>query len=222
MEDVYKSINRITKTDACTKAYHEPRYDSISELTTEEVNEVSYNTGKSQYSYDKSHNSSNFRKQYNGSPYNRYWGDSHSYWAPIKVKCYYCNGEHCINECEKFKKDEDKYNLSRANIAKKYNEKLLQNAKKSSISINETALSSKSQESTYSIEQAEQQFIGGMQLSKTNSDSHWLEQVIEDITIEKVNTDNAVLSKVKENITEIEALYNTCASISLISQWFFN
>ena len=61
MEDIYKSINRITKTDACTKAYPEPRYNSISDVTIEGINEVSYNRGKKQYSYDKSHNSSNFR-----------------------------------------------------------------------------------------------------------------------------------------------------------------
>ena len=38
MEDVYKSISMIIKTDACTKAYNEPRYDTISEVATEEVN----------------------------------------------------------------------------------------------------------------------------------------------------------------------------------------
>ena len=37
MEDVYTCINRITKTDACTKAYDEPRYNSISEVITEDV-----------------------------------------------------------------------------------------------------------------------------------------------------------------------------------------
>ena len=40
MEDVYKSINRITKTDAYTKAYHEPRYGTISEVANEEVNKI--------------------------------------------------------------------------------------------------------------------------------------------------------------------------------------
>ena len=129
------SINRITKTDACSKAYHEPRYNSISEVTTEGMNEVSYNKGKKQYSYDKSQNSSNFRKQYNGSPYNRNQGNSHSYRAPIKVKCYYCDGEHCIDKCEKFKKDKDKYNLRRADTAGRYNERFLKDAKKSNISI---------------------------------------------------------------------------------------
>ena len=155
MEDIYRTINRITNTDACTKAYHGPRYNSISDMTTEGINEVSYNRGKKQYSYDKSHNSSNFRKQYICSPCNRDQNNSHSYWAPIKVKCYFCNSEHCIDECEKFKKDKDKYNWSRADIAKKYKERLLKNAKKSNISINEATLSSKPQESMYSIEQAE-------------------------------------------------------------------
>ena len=87
------------------------------------------------------------------------------------MKCYYCNGEHCINEYEKFKKDKDKYNLSRANITKKYKERLIKNAKKSNISINKAALSSKPQESTYSIEQAKQ-LIRGMQLSDTGLDSN--------------------------------------------------
>ena len=64
----------------------------------------------------------------------------------------------------------DKYTLSRVDIAKKYEKKLLKKAKKSNISINETALSSRPQESTYSVEQAEQ-FIAGMQLSDTGSDS---------------------------------------------------
>ena len=109
-------------------------------------------------------------KKYNGSPHNRYQGNSHSYWAPIKVECYYCNGKQCINKCEKFNKDKVKYNLSRANIAKKYKEGLLKNAKKSNISINKAALSSKSQESTFSIEQTEQ-LIRGMPLSEKDSDS---------------------------------------------------
>ena len=108
------------------------------------------------------------------------------------MKCYYCDGEHCINECEKFKKDKDKYNLNRANIAQKYKERLLKNAKKSIISIHEVALSKKTQESTYSIEQAEQ-LIGGMQLSDTGSYSNWLETVIKDITIDDLNSDNAIL-----------------------------
>ena len=46
MEDVYRSINKSTKTDTCTKANHKSRYDTIYEVATEEANEVSYNRGK--------------------------------------------------------------------------------------------------------------------------------------------------------------------------------
>ena len=155
----------MTKTDAHTKAYHEPRYDTISEVATEEVNEVSYNKGKKQNTYDKSHNSSNFRSQYNRNQYS-----SHSNQAPVKVKCYYCDGKYHINECEKLMKGKVRYNLNRADIARKYKDRIQKNARKSNISINEVALSSKSQNSTYSIEQAEQ-LIRAVQLSKTNSDS---------------------------------------------------
>ena len=170
IEDIYRSISRITKTDAHMKTLHEPRYNSISEVMTEGINEVSYNKGKRQYSYDKSHNSSNFRKQNNGSPHKRYQGNSHSYQTPIKVKCYYHDGKHCIDDCKKFKKDKDKYNPSRADITKKYKERLLKNAKRSSIAINKAALSSKPQESTYSIGQAA--LIRGMHLSDIGSDSN--------------------------------------------------
>ena len=86
------------------------------------------------------------------------------------MKSYYCDGENHIDECEKFKKDKDKYNLSRTDIMKKYKERLLKNAKKGNIAINEAALPSRPQVSTYSIEQA-QQLIIGKQLSDTGSDS---------------------------------------------------
>ena len=105
MEDVY----RITRADACNKTYHEPRYDMISEVMSEEIHKESKN-------------------------------------------------------------DKDKYNLSRADTTKKDKERLLKNTKKSNISINEATLSSRSEESTYSMEQTKQ-LIRGMQLSDTGSDS---------------------------------------------------
>ena len=48
MEDIDRSINRITKIDVHIKAYHELRYNLISEVMTEGINEVSYNKGKRQ------------------------------------------------------------------------------------------------------------------------------------------------------------------------------
>ena len=68
------------------------------------------------------------------------------------------------------KKDKVQYNLCRADIARKYKDRILKNARKSNISTKEAALSNTSKESTYSIEQAEH-LIGAMQLSKTDSDS---------------------------------------------------
>ena len=35
MEDVFKSINKVTMTEEWTKAYNEPIYDSISHVATE-------------------------------------------------------------------------------------------------------------------------------------------------------------------------------------------
>ena len=33
-----------------------------------------------------------------------------------EMQCYYYDGEHSIDMCEKFKKDKEKYNLSRTKI----------------------------------------------------------------------------------------------------------
>ena len=73
----------------------------------------------------------------------------------------------------------------------------------------------------YTTEQTKQ-LIGGMQHSDTGSDSYLLEKVIKDIPTDEVNLDNAMLYKVKVNNTKIEALYDTGASISVMSQYFFN
>ena len=43
-----------------------------------------------------------------------------------------------------------------------------------------------------------------------------------DVTIDEVNSDNVILYKVRVNNTKIEALYDTGAHISVISQQFFN
>ena len=98
-------------------------------MSNEGIHEVSYNKGKRQHSYDKSHNSSNFRKKYNNSPCNRYQSYSQYNRNPDKMKCYYCDGGHSIDTCKKLKKDKDKYNLNRADITKKYKERLLKKAK---------------------------------------------------------------------------------------------
>ena len=87
--------------------------------------------------------------------------------------------------------------------------------------MNEAALSSQPKESTSSVEQAEQ-LIRGMQLSDTSSESEWLDKVIKEVIVDKVSSDNAIVYKVKVNNTVVEALYDTGASIRLMSYQFFN
>ena len=55
-----------------------------------------------------------------------------------------------------FNKDKDKYSLSRVEIVKKYWERLLKNARKNTETISKAALSSRPQESTYSVDEAKQ------------------------------------------------------------------
>ena len=86
---------------------------------------------------------------------------------------------------------------------------------------NETALSSRPQESTYPIEQAEQ-LIRGMQLPNTSSDSDWLDVVIKEVAIDEVSAANVILYKVRVNNVKVEALYDTWTSISMMSHEFYN
>ena len=41
MEDVFESINKVTRTGEQTKAYNEPMYNSVSHMATERISEVS-------------------------------------------------------------------------------------------------------------------------------------------------------------------------------------
>ena len=70
-----------------------------------------------------------------------------------KMKCYYCEGEHWIKDCEKFTRDKAKYKLKTADLAKKYKSKFRQAAKNGSISVNEVT---SALELTYQVGQVEQ------------------------------------------------------------------
>ena len=48
MEDVFKSINKITRTKEHTKAYIQPIFNSVSQVATESINEVSHGKYSSQ------------------------------------------------------------------------------------------------------------------------------------------------------------------------------
>ena len=82
------------------------------------------------------------------------------------MKCYYCEGDHCIKDCKKFTRNKAKYKLKTVDLAKKYKSKLRQAAKNDSISVNEIA---SAPESTYQVEQVEQ-LLGTLRLSDSESD----------------------------------------------------
>ena len=98
--------------------------------------------------------------------------------------------------------------------------KIIQKARKDNISINEATFST-SQESTYSVEQAGQ-LLGNMQFSDTESRSDWLDRYIQEVTIDEVNLENVILYKVKVNNIEVEALYDTGTSISVMAKCYFD
>ena len=82
------------------------------------------------------------------------------------MNCCYCEGEHCIKDCEKFTRNKVKYKLKTMDLAKKYKNKFRQAAKNGNISVNEIA---SVPELTYLVEQAEQ-LLGSLGLSNSKSD----------------------------------------------------
>ena len=101
MEDVYRSINQITKNEVRTRAYQEPWYKFISEVLSDCIHEVSYNRGK-RFSYNKPCDSSIYRKQHDNNTYQRYQPNTHPYPMSTKMQSYYCEGEHSTDTCDKF------------------------------------------------------------------------------------------------------------------------
>ena len=134
-----------------------------------------------------------------------------------KLECYYCKGEHLIRDCEKFSKDKTKYNLKTTDLAKKYKDKLRQADMKGNITVKEAAFSY-AQESTYSVEQAEQ-LLWNLDFSVIKS--VWLDRYITQITTDDASSDNIILYRVSVSNLDMEVLYDNGASISVMSKRFF-
>ena len=61
-----------------------------------------------------------------------------------------------------------------------------------------------------------------MHFSNSGSESEWLDKYVQNIIVEEVNSENAILYKVKVNSVEVEAWYETGASISVMSKCFLD
>ena len=178
MEDVFNSINHVTMMEERSKTYHQPEYDSMSQVSIERVHEVSMPNRcvkpRSSQPY-KTHSSphynpqtrSTFRNKHkpHNSQHNRDQGRLQYHCMPTNLKCYYCQVDRLLKECNKFTKDKTKYKLKSADMFRKCKDQVIQQAKKENVSINE-AMFTMVQELTYSVEEAEQ-LLGNMCFSDT-------------------------------------------------------
>ena len=159
-------------------------------------------------------------RQYNGNrPHNSqsHW-DQGSYQpnhGQRKLMCYYCEGEHCMRDCKIFTKDKAKYKLKTVDLAKKDKDKFRQATRKGNITVSEV---SSVPESTYSVEQGEQ-LLGNLRFSDRESDS--LDAGIKEVTADEASLGNVILYKVRVNNIQVDALYDTGVSISVMAKIFY-
>ena len=74
-------------------------------------------------------------------------------------------------------------------------------------------------ELTYPVEKAEQLLES---LGHSDSESEWLGAGIKEVRIDEASSDNVILYKVRINNTQVNALYDTGASISVMAKCFCN
>ena len=85
LEDVFKSINKVTRSEEQMKAYNEPIYDSVSHVATERTNEVSHGKYSKPRRPGKTYNSSHFRTQCNNKQFSRNQGKPQYNHVPHKL-----------------------------------------------------------------------------------------------------------------------------------------
>ena len=153
MEDCFKSINHITMMEVRSKDYHQPEYDSVSQVSIQGVHEVSM---PSRYVKPRSSlpNKTHFSPKYNSQtrstfrntqkPLNSQYSRDPGRWqynhTLINLRCYYCQGDYVLKECNKFSKENAKYKFKSADMLKKFKDKIMQQAKNENVSINKVML----------------------------------------------------------------------------------
>ena len=177
MEDVFRSIHKVTRTEEQMKAYNGPIYDSVSHVATERTNEVSHVKYCKPRTPSKTYNGPHFRPNNNshfGTPcitnshqFSRNHGRSLFSHGQNNLKCYYCEGKHHIRDCNKFIKDKVKYKSKSTDIMQKCKDKIIQKSRNYNISINKATFST-GQGSAYPMEQAKK-LLGNMLFSDSES-----------------------------------------------------
>ena len=137
MANVFKSINKVTRTEEQTKAYNEPMNDSVSHVATERISEVSQGKYHQPRTPSKMFNGSHFRPCNNCHLSSQHCANScqiirnqgrpqfsHTH---TNIKCYYCKGQYCIRDCSMFMQDKAKFKLKNTEIMQKCKDKVAQN-----------------------------------------------------------------------------------------------
>ena len=228
MEDVFNTIDCKAKTEDRNKIYLEPNFELVPQVAKEWVQEVITGKCPGQNPTHKTYNgpshrlqySSRFRNRSSSKQYNsKHHRDPSSYQhnqGQRKMNCYYCEGDHCIKDCKNFSRDKAKYKMKTTDLIKKYKNKFRQAAKNGNISVDEIA---SVLELTYQVEQAEQLLES---LGLSNSDSNWLEAGIKEVMIDEASSGNVILYKVRINNKQVNTLYDTGTSISVMAKHFYD
>ena len=111
MEDVFNTIDHISRTEDRNKIYLKSNFELVPHITKKWVQEVSTGKNPGQNPTHKTYDGPSHRSQYSYSFRDRGSSSSqphrsHSSYQPNKsqrkMKCYYCEGEHHVKDCNKF------------------------------------------------------------------------------------------------------------------------
>ena len=152
MENVFKRISHVTMLEERSKAYHQPEYDSGSPVSIKKMHETcmpnryvttrtilpNWTYSSTQHNPQSSSTFNNVHKS-SGIQYNRDQRRLQYNCLTINLKCYYCEGDHCLENCNKFSRDKAKCKLKSADMFRKCKDKITQHAKKENMSTNEAA-----------------------------------------------------------------------------------
>ena len=117
------------------KAYHEPKYDSISQVSTGKIHKVCYGKYNTPKTPPKSYNSSHFRCNVivTNSIGTR---ENNTAMPPVSPNVTPERANTLSKSAKKFKQDKAKCKLKTADISQKYKDKIIQKARNNNMSIN--------------------------------------------------------------------------------------
>ena len=189
--------------------------------TSTDIHAISHHTNSQRGSFSRywgTYRSTNGHNRNNtqGNPQQATWNIPPKQNSNKEPACYYHTGLHYITNCAKYQQDKDKYKHTKQQVKQSYQNRLKLGTEKNNVSINEAYFKKEDDNpGNYSEEQAEE-------LCKLlDTDSKWLH--IKEVYVNKVGDDTSpILYRVRVNDQPATALFNTGASMSVISTGSFD